>query len=93
MEVGKEQIYNITLGVGLWFCRSDVGLQLGCIGLWSYNDEIVLEFKSVEELYPYPSPLLGVDSAACPVSKEKNLRGQFQYFQVTQPGSNYSLYQ
>jgi hypothetical protein len=45
---------------------------------------IVLGFKSLEELYP--SPPLGVDSAdTSQLSKEKNLHGQFQYFQITQP--------
>jgi hypothetical protein len=36
VEVDKEQIYitcNISLGVCLWFCRLDVGLQLGYIGV------------------------------------------------------------
>jgi hypothetical protein len=48
-------------------------------------DVIVLGFKSVEELYP--SPPLGVDSAdTSQLPKEKNLHGQFQYFQITQPG-------
>jgi hypothetical protein len=35
MEVDKERIYNtcnISLWVCLWFCRLDVGLQLGYIG-------------------------------------------------------------
>jgi hypothetical protein len=34
MEVDKEQIYNmcnISLGVCLWFCRLDVGLQFGVV--------------------------------------------------------------
>ncbi len=30
---------------------------------------------------------MGVDSADT-IAKEKNLLGQFQYFQITQPGSN-----
>ena len=47
MEVDEEKIYtdNISVGVCLKFCRLDVGLQ---------NELIVLEFKSVEELYPSP---------------------------------------
>ncbi len=56
---------------------------------WSRIDVIVLGFETVEELYP--SPPLGVDSAEADTSqlpKEKNLRGQFQYFQITQPGSS-----
>jgi hypothetical protein len=58
---------------------------------WSYIDVIVLGFNSVEELYP--SPPMGVDSAdtsqhAQYKPKEKNLHGQFQYFQKTQPGSS-----
>jgi hypothetical protein len=34
MEVDEKKIYkcNISVGVCLWFCRLDVGLQLGCIG-------------------------------------------------------------
>jgi hypothetical protein len=34
MEVDEEKIstYNILVGGCLWFCRPDVGLQLGCIG-------------------------------------------------------------
>ncbi len=34
MEVDEEKIYtyNISVGVCLWFCWLDVGLQLGCIG-------------------------------------------------------------
>ena len=55
---------------------------------------IVLGFKSVEELYS--SPPLGVDNAdTSQLLKEENLPGQFQYFQITQPGSSTvsSLYQ
>ncbi len=53
---------------------------------WSCNDVIVFGFKSVEKLYP--SPQLGVDSAdTSQLPKEKNLLGQLQYFQITQPGS------
>jgi hypothetical protein len=48
---------------------------------------IVLGLKSVEELYP--SPPMGVDSADTgQLPKEKNLHGQFQYFQITQPSSS-----
>ncbi len=48
---------------------------------------IVLGFKSVEE--SYPSSPLGVDSAdTSQLPMEKNLHGQFQYFQITQPGSS-----
>jgi hypothetical protein len=44
-------------------------------------------FKSVEEFYP--SPPLGVDSAdTSQLVKEKKFHGQFQYFQITQPGSS-----
>jgi hypothetical protein len=54
---------------------------------WSCIDVHVLGFKSVEELYP--SPPLGVDSPdTSQQPKEKNLHGQFQYFQITQPGSS-----
>jgi hypothetical protein len=54
---------------------------------WSCIDVIVLGFKSVEELCP--SPPLGVDSAdTSQLTKEKILHGQFQYFQITQPGSS-----
>jgi hypothetical protein len=50
---------------------------------WSCIDEIVIGFKPVEEFYP--SPPLGVDSAdTSQLPKEKNLHGQFQYFQITQ---------
>jgi hypothetical protein len=53
---------------------------------WGLIDVIVLGFKSVEELYP--SPPLGVDIAdTSQLPKEKNLHGQFQYFQITQLGS------
>ncbi len=53
---------------------------------WSCIAVIVLGFKSVEELYT--SPPVGVDSAdTSQLPKEKNLHGQFQYFQITQPGS------
>ncbi len=63
-----------------------VVLSAGCgLAVWSCIIEIVLGFKSVEELYP--SPLLKVDSADnSQLSKEINLHGQFQYFQITQPG-------
>ncbi len=41
---------------------------------WSHIDEIVLGFKSVEELYP--SPPVGVDSKdTSQLPKEKNLHG------------------
>ncbi len=54
---------------------------------WSYIDVIVLGFKSVEEMYT--SSPLEVDSAVTSqLPKEKNLHGQFQYFQKTQPGSS-----
>jgi hypothetical protein len=54
---------------------------------WSCIDVIVFGFKSVEELYP--SPPLGADSEeTSQLPKEKNLHGQFQYFQITQPGSS-----
>jgi hypothetical protein len=63
----------------MWACSLDA-LEL-------YIDVIVLGFKSVEELYPSPS--LGVDSAdTSQLPKEKNLHGQFQYVQITQPGSS-----
>jgi hypothetical protein len=71
-----------------------VGLSARC-GLeawihWSCmycSDCTVLGLKSVEELYP--SPPLGVDSAeTSQLPKEKNLHRQFQYFQITQPGSS-----
>ncbi len=87
MEGDEEKIYtyNISVGVCLWFCRLDVGLQLGCIRAVCI-DMIVLGFKPVEELNP--SPPLEVDSAdTSQQPKEKNLHGQFQYFQITQPGS------
>jgi hypothetical protein len=67
-----------------------VVLSAGC-GLlawmhWSCIDEFVIGFKSVEEFYP-SSPLVvdSVDTSQLP--KEKNLHEQFQYFQITQPGS------
>jgi hypothetical protein len=56
---------------------------------WSCIDEFVLGFISVEELYP--SSPLGVDTDSADTSqlpKEKNLHGQFKYFQITQPGSS-----
>ncbi len=59
MEVDEVQIYNISLGVCLWFCRLDVGLAAWMH--WSCIDEIVIGFRSVEEFYP--SSPLGVDSA------------------------------
>jgi hypothetical protein len=86
MEVDEEKTYtyNSSVGVCLWFCRLDVGLQLGMY--WSCIDEIVLGFKSIEELYP--SPPLGVDSAdTSQFPKEKNLHGQFQYFEINHPGT------
>ncbi len=47
----------------------------------------LLVVLSVEELYP--SPPLGVDSVdTSQLPMEKNLHGQFQYFQITQPGSS-----
>jgi hypothetical protein len=43
-------------------------------------------------MYPpelYPSSPMGVDTAdTSQLPKEKNLHGQFQYFQKTQPGSS-----
>jgi hypothetical protein len=62
MEIDEEKnyTYNISVEVCLWFCRLDVGMQLGCIGAVGIV-VTVLGFKSVEELYP--SPLFGVDSA------------------------------
>jgi hypothetical protein len=50
---------------------------------WSCIDEIVLGFESVQELYP-SFPLDSADTSQ--LAKEKNLHGQFQYFQITQPG-------
>jgi hypothetical protein len=91
MEVDEKiGTYEIPVGVCLWLCRLDVVLKLGCIGAVRI-DVIVLGFtlysKSVEELYP--SPPLGVDSADTrQLPMEKNLHGQFQYFQITQPGSS-----
>jgi hypothetical protein len=88
MEVDEEKVdtYNISVGVCLWSCRLDVHgleawMQLSC------TDVIALGFKSVEEMYT--SPPLEVDSAdTSQLPKEKNLHGQFQYFQITQPGSS-----
>jgi hypothetical protein len=85
MEVDEEKIdtYNISVGV-CFFCRLDVGLQVGCNGAVLMS---AIGFKSVEELYP--SPPLRVDSAdTSRLPQEKNLHGQFQYFQITQPGSS-----
>ena len=49
---------------------------------WSCIDVIALGFKSVEELYT--SLPLGADSEeTSQLPKEKNLHGQFQYFQLT----------
>jgi hypothetical protein len=73
------------------FTYNACGLSAGC-GLetwmhWSCIDEIVIGFKSAEEFYP--SPPLGVGSAdTSQLPKEKNFHGQFQYFQITQPGSS-----
>jgi hypothetical protein len=54
---------------------------------WSCIDEFVIGFKSEEELYA--SSPLGVDSAdTSQLPKEKNLHGQFQYLQKTQPSSS-----
>jgi hypothetical protein len=54
---------------------------------WSCIDEFVIGFKSIEELYS--SSPLGVDSAdTSQLPKEKNLLGQVQYFQITQPGKS-----
>jgi hypothetical protein len=77
MKVDEENIYtcNISVGVRLWFCLIDVGLQLVCIRAVCI-DMILLGFKSVEELYP--SPPLGVVSAdTSQLPKEKKLHGQF----------------
>jgi hypothetical protein len=54
MEVDEEKIdtYNILVGVCLWFCRLDVGLETWLH--WGWIDVIVLGFKSVEDLYPSP---------------------------------------
>jgi hypothetical protein len=53
---------------------------------WSCIDEIVIGFKLGEEFYP--SLPLGVDSAdTSQLPKEKNFHGQFQYYQITQPGT------
>ncbi len=73
--------YNISLGVCLWFCRLDVGFGVSWMH-WRCIDEFVIGFKSVDELYP--SSPYGVDSAdTSQLLKEKNLIGQFQYFQIT----------
>jgi hypothetical protein len=54
---------------------------------WSCIDVIILGVKSKEELYA--SPPMGVDSADTnQLPKEKKLHGQFQNFQITQPGSS-----
>jgi hypothetical protein len=54
---------------------------------WSFTDEFVIGFKSVEELYP--SSPLGVDSAdTSQLPQENNLLGQIQYFQIDKPGSS-----
>jgi hypothetical protein len=36
MEIDEEKIdtYNISVGVCFWFCRLDLVLKLGCIGLY-----------------------------------------------------------
>ncbi len=74
--------YNSSLGVCLWFVS---GLEAWMP--WSCIDEIVIGLKSAEEFYP--SPPLGVDSAdTSQLPKENNFHGQFQYFQITQHGSN-----
>jgi hypothetical protein len=84
VEVDEELYTIVRLGFAC-------GLSAGC-GLeswmhWSCIDEIVIWFKSVEELYP--SSPLRVDSAdTSQLPKEKNLHGQFQYFQITQTGSS-----
>ncbi len=55
-------------------------LSAGC-GLLACIDEFVIGFKSAEELYP--SSPMGVDSAdTSQLLKEKNLFGQFPYFQI-----------
>jgi hypothetical protein len=61
MEVDEEKIdiYNISVGVCLWFLSARCGLEAWMH--WSFIDVIVLGFKSVEELYP--SLPLSVDSA------------------------------
>jgi hypothetical protein len=85
-QVDNEQIltHNVSLGVCFWF----VGWMWACsLMRWRCIDEIVLGLRSVEELQP--SPLLGVDSADTnQLPKEKDLHRQFQYFQITQPGSS-----
>jgi hypothetical protein len=68
-----------------------VVLPAGCWLLtwmhWSCIDKFVIGFKSVEEWNCILLPHLGVDSAdTSPLRKEKNLLGQLQYFQITQPG-------
>jgi hypothetical protein len=87
MKVDEEKIdtYNILVGVCLCF----VGYRCGLAAWmqWSCIDVIVLGLKSEEELYPFPP--LGVDSAdTSQLPQEKNLQGQFQYFQKTQPASS-----
>jgi hypothetical protein len=85
MVADEEEIctYNISVRVCLWFCRLDVGLQVGCIG--AVLMRLYFGFKSVEELHT--STPLRVDSAdTSQLTKEKNLHRQFQCIQITQPG-------
>ncbi len=82
MEVDEEEIYIQHFARG--FFRLD---GLAAWIHWNNIDEFVIEFKSIAELFP--SPPLGVDSAATSqLAKEKNLLGQFQYIKITQSGSS-----
>jgi hypothetical protein len=69
-------------------CGLSAGSGLEAWMHWSCIDEIGIGFKSADEFYP--SPPLGVNSADTTQlpGKKKNFNGQFQYFQITQPGSS-----
>jgi hypothetical protein len=59
MEVDEEKTY--TYNISFWVCFVVLSARCGLAPWmhWSCIDEIVLGFKSREELYP--SPPLGVD--------------------------------
>ncbi len=82
MEVDLHRIVRLGFACGL-----SAGCGLEAWMHWSCIYVILLGFKSEEEFYP--SPPLGVDSAdTSQLPKEKNFQGQFQYFQITRPGSS-----
>jgi hypothetical protein len=76
-------IYRYSMEVD----EEQIYIQYFAWGCQLYWCDCIIGFKSVEELYPFPP--LGVDSAdTSQLSKEKNLQGKLQFFQITQPCSS-----